>query len=77
MSSGGDRLITLVTVRSKVLQCSLWKGITIEMLGKFAKYSFNLQLEIKNVFYCGQLEYADNYLINPLRKYDEIHSSSS
>lgn len=43
----GERLMTLCTVRKRVLQASLWKTITTLVLGRSSGYTFVLHLSEK------------------------------
>lgn len=44
-SGRGERLITLQIVRNSVVHASLWKTITIDVVGSLLEYVFVRQLE--------------------------------
>lgn len=49
ISSGGERLRTLCTVRRREDHPSLWNGIITLVFGSFSRYSLFLQLDIDRV----------------------------
>lgn len=66
--------MTLVTVRNKVVQCSLWKGITILTLGNLDRYSFALQLKgNKNLTWYVNFKIR-RYTIKVTNEYDNMCS---